>query len=190
MSLHKVYRIERFGEAGGAEALRPAAQPAPVGTSIMGEAERTALRAALQAGAGLRRAAIELSAVIADTGRAANAILAEAEEIDSAVDRLRMTMKRQPGEAEALDDIVDCTVEIYQACDFQDLTGQRIQNVIALLGDLEARLSVLRAAVDAPSDPTLPDAPLAMRTLENGPRLPSDRGHLTQAEIDRVLEGR
>ncbi|MCP8939167.1 protein phosphatase CheZ [Alsobacter sp. SYSU M60028] len=192
MSLHKVYRIERFGDAATGGPLRDTPQPDRVAASIMSEAERAALRDAVRAGAGLRRAAVELAAVIADTARAANAILAGAEEIDSAVDRLRITVRRGAGEADALDDIVDRTVEIFQACDFQDLTGQRIQNVVSILADLEARLGALGGAVGiAPPAPIDPrgGGRAAGGPLENGPRLPSDRGHLTQAEIDRVLRG-
>ena len=74
----KSFRIERFGQQ-----MEPGrAMPAALNHLPLRASEREAIAAALQAGNGLRRAAIELAAVVADTCRAANAILAGAEEID------------------------------------------------------------------------------------------------------------
>ncbi len=175
----KLFRIER--SAG----VRPlAVEPALTDRSV------GAVRAALIAGTGLRRAVVELEAVVSDTARAANAILAASEEIDGATERLRVLHGRGPG-ADALDDISERALAIFQACDFQDLTGQRIGNVVGLLGDLEARLGTIRAVLDAEGDDAAETRPRRANAgdLENGPRLQSDDGHLTQAEVDRVLAG-
>ncbi len=172
----KVFRIERIAGQGAASA-------APV----LSTRSLDTVRAALVAGTGLRRAVTELEAVVADTARAANAILAASEEIDGAVERLRVLHGRAAG-AEALDDIAERALAIFQACDFQDLTGQRIANVVGLLDDLEGRLGAIRAVMDTQSEQA--DArPRRANAgdLENGPRLQSDDGHLTQAEVDRVL---
>ena len=172
----KLFRIER------ALGAAPPAQDEALGGRAVG-----AVRAALIAGTGLRRAVVELEAVVSDTARAAHAILAASEEIDGATERLRVLHGRGPG-ADALDDISDRALAIFQACDFQDLTGQRIGNVVGLLGDLDSRLAAIRATLETPGDEGT-TRPRRMRAsdLENGPRLQSDDGHLTQAQVDRVL---
>lgn len=174
-AMKKLFRIER-------DVGIPPSRDEGLGGQAVG-----AVRAALVAGTGLRRAIVELEAVVSDTARAAHAILAASEEIDGATERLRVLHGRGPG-ADALDDISDRALAIFQACDFQDLTGQRIGNVVGLLGDLDARLGAIRAtletgAEDGASRPRRPHA----GELENGPRLQSDDGHLTQAEVDRML---
>lgn len=168
--------------------------PAALNQLPLRASEREAIVAALQAGSGLRRAAIELAAVVADTCRAAHAILAGAEEIDTAVERLRMSETWTGRSSEALDTINEGTVGIFQACDFQDLTGQRIENVVGLLANLETRLGALRAATGEPqgysADAGEDRSQLRKRNasdLENGPRLQSDDGHLTQSQVDLLL---
>jgi chemotaxis protein CheZ len=186
----KSFRIERFGHP--PESDRPT--PAALNQLPLRASEREAIVAALQAGSGLRRAAIELAAVVADTCRAAHAILAGAEEIDTAVERLRMSENWTGRNAEALDTINEGTVGIFQACDFQDLTGQRIENVVGLLANLETRLGALRAATGEPHGRSA-DAVEGLShlrkqnasELENGPRLQSDDGHLTQSQVDLLL---
>jgi chemotaxis protein CheZ len=186
----KSFRIERFGQQ-----MEPGrAMPAALNHLPLRASEREAIAAALQAGNGLRRAAIELAAVVADTCRAANAILAGAEEIDSAVERLRMTDTWTGRSSEALDAINEGTVGIFQACDFQDLTGQRIENVVGLLAKLETRLGALRAASGEPQRlaEDFGEGVNQLRKqnaseLENGPRLQSDDGHLTQSQVDLLL---
>ncbi len=175
----KIFRIERSAGLGDA-----AREQALTDRSI------GAVRAALVAGTGLRRAVSELEAVVSDTARAAHAILAASEEIDGATERLRVIHGRGPG-ADALDDISERALAIFQACDFQDLTGQRIGNVVGLLADLEARLGTIRTVLDAPAGDPAESRPRRANAseLENGPRLQSDDGHLTQAEVDRVLAG-
>ncbi|MHB2167183.1 protein phosphatase CheZ [Alsobacter sp. R-9] len=179
----RLYRIERSaGSRPGPVEPSPAVSDRSVGV----------VRAALVAGTGLRRAMTELEAVVADAARAAHAILAASEEIDGAAERLRVLVGRGPA-ADAIDDISERALAIFQACDFQDLTGQRIGNVVGLLADLESRLAAVRAVVDTPADVSdrLAEEVRPRRanagTLENGPRLQSDDGHLTQAQVDRML---
>lgn len=189
------FRIEHFGTPQGESAERagPVLQ-GPVRT--LGARERAALRAAIATGEGLRRAARELGEVVADTAAAANAVLGASEEIDLSVDRLRMLAGKGPIIPVA-DEISEQAASVMQACGFQDLTGQRIANVIAILHDMETRLAALRevfsqvspsAAEEEPAAPPPPPAPREP-VLENGPKLPSDGGHLTQEQVDLVLGG-
>ncbi|WP_293856697.1 hypothetical protein [uncultured Alsobacter sp.] len=188
----KVFRIERSSPPAGPHVRAPV----PRGETLrsvepaLGQRARSAVRAALVAGTGLRRAADELQAVVSDTARAAHAILAAVEEIDEAADRLRVAGGGAVT-SDALDDIAERSLMIIQACDFQDLTGQRIGNVAGLFTDLEARLAAVRSVLDE-VDSTAGELVRPRRTnasmLENGPRLQSDDGHLTQGEIDLIFE--
>jgi chemotaxis protein CheZ len=198
----KTFRIERQAAAVGAPpgAAAPAAStgvPAVAGAQgpDFTAAEMLALRQALAAGSGLSRAADELAAIVNDTARAANAIIGSSEEIDNLVLRLRATAGRDPG-SDVADELAEHSLLIFQACGFQDLTGQRIANVVDVLHEFDRKLKALRdlwngiAEKRPPSSPAndLFAAPAAAGSLENGPRLPADAGHLTQAEIDAIFE--
>lgn len=119
----------------------------------------------------------ELDAVVGEAERATGEILDAAEAIEAAVTGL-------PETAQAA--VADAVTRIYQACSFQDITGQRIQKVVVTLKSIEetvgAMVTVLdggRAAKKQPLD-TRPDAGLL-----NGPQL-AGKGH-SQAEIDALF---
>ena len=101
--------------------------------------EIATLRRSEDDGGGMRRAAGELDAVIEATEDATTTILAAAEEIES-----HATMLRAAGVATGNNDcvgaILDRTVALYEACNFQDLTGQRITKIVGVLKFVEERL--------------------------------------------------
>jgi len=77
-------------------------------------------------------------------------------------------------------DILEHVVKIFEACNFQDLAGQRINKAIAALKLVEQqldRLSAIWGKVD--------HAPTAK--LINGPKLDKDGGHADQDEIDQMF---
>ena len=123
----------------------------------------------------------ELDAIVGATETATNLILDACEHIES------LAPVVDPSVAERLTDI---TTEIYQACNFQDLTGQRITKVVKVLKTIEERISTLVkvfgeevAGATAPVEKAI----LSDEDLLNGPQLP---GNATdQAEIDRLLAG-
>ena len=82
------------------------------------------------------------------TERATQQILEAAESIDEAANTLSATLKREQEQA-LTSDIRDHVVRIFEACNFQDLTGQRIAKVLATLAFVEnrvARMLEIRAA--------------------------------------------
>jgi len=124
------------------------------------------------------RIAGELDAVIRESERATQKILAAAEDIDLAANNLSASLK---GDFEhgLAQDIRERIIQIFEACNYQDLTSQRVSKVMALLGEIEQQLGyVLDEAARAQMAPPL-----------HGPRLPSDRGHVTQHEVDRLFAG-
>ena len=96
------------------------------------------------------------------------------------------------GEAEAA--IAGAVTRIYEACSFQDITGQRITKVVKTLKHIEERVTRLLDAFgqelaevhQPPQGSATPDkADSSDKALLNGPQL-SGRG-VDQAEIDRLL---
>ena len=87
--------------------------------------------------------------------------------------------------------IADAVTTIYEACGFQDLTGQRIVTVRQTLGVIEGKLGDLMAMLgissDAHHEDEHDDADLAVSkdSLLNGPQLPGQA--IDQSAIDALL---
>lgn len=85
-------------------------------------------------------------------------------------------------------EIVGITGEIYEACNFQDITGQRITRVIKLLTNIEERINKLNElfGVNVP-DTGGSEAPRVMteEDLLNGPQLPGEAA--SQEEVDALF---
>jgi chemotaxis protein CheZ len=141
--------------------------------------------------AGAGRASRELDAVVTGTERATQQILEATEAIDEAANTLSASLKHAQDQAHAAD-IRDHVVRIFEACNFQDLSGQRIAKVLATLTFVEDR--VVRMLEIWGGRDTLEDFADAARTaidhepkLAAGPKLDGDAGHVTQQEIDAMF---
>jgi hypothetical protein len=135
----------------------------------------------------LSRVNRELEAVTGGTAEATQKILAAAEEIDEIAKNLSAALRGKIEQGSARD-ISDLVINIYEACNFQDLIGQRVSKVMTTLNAIETALG--RPAHDqriaAPFSGAAEDE--AARYL-HGPKLDSDSGHLTQAQIDALFGG-
>ncbi len=121
----------------------------------------------------LVRARRTLDAVCKDSEAATQKILAAVEDIDQTANNLSAALKGKIEQTLA-QDIRDRVVEIFEACNFQDLIGQR----------LAAAMTALSPAAEPHAAPARqPLAPTGAPAV-HGPRLDSDGGHLSQAEID------
>jgi chemotaxis protein CheZ len=141
--------------------------------------------------AGKGRASRELDAVVDSTERATQQILEAAEIIDETANTLSASLKHEQERALA-SDIRDHVVRIFEACNFQDLSGQRIAKVLATLTFVEdrvARMLEIWGGRDALKDYAA--VALAERDNEtklvNGPKLSGDPGHVSQQEIDAMF---
>jgi len=135
------------------------------------------------------RASRELQAIVAGTERATQTILQAAEEIEQTASTLSSVL-RSGHEQGLAQDIQDRIVKIFEACNFQDLTGQRVAKVVATLKFIEdhvARLQAIWTGIERfnPIVLDLVDAP--ERRYLNGPQLLDDRGYSTQDEIDEMF---
>ena len=137
----------------------------------------------------MARAAGELGAAVESMETATQKILASAELIDDCARALApaLTDDYHHGLAQ---DMQDHVVRIYEACNFQDLAGQRIGKVIAMLTMVEEYLSVMieRDALGGPDRPTTTAQSSPERDLINGPRLDGASGHATQHDIDAMFD--
>ncbi len=140
-------------------------------------------------GARVARVAHELDAVVGGAEQATQRILNAAEEIEQSANMLAASAKSEHQQGLA-QDIADQVTQIFEACNFHDLTGQRIAKAVAtmkLVEDHIARMmeiwSVIEkfnAAQAAPSDP-------AENALPNGPKVTGETGHSSQDEIDALF---
>ena len=79
----------------------------------------------------------------------------------------------------------DATTRIYEACSFQDITGQRITKVVSTLKTIEVKVDSILAAFGSRREGFAP-APLPdPETLLNGPQLPANA--MDQTDIDKLL---
>jgi chemotaxis protein CheZ len=119
----------------------------------------------------------ELDAIVDHTAQATNEILDCCEILEGVAGRVG------GAEAEALAGVI---TRVYEACSFQDITGQRIGKVVTALKAIETRVSSVtgrylegRAAAEAAEPVT------EGRALAQGPQLPG--AGVSQADIDRML---
>jgi len=124
------------------------------------------------------RIADALQAVIQDGETAAQSILAAAEHIDQAANNL-MGLLKGNFERGLAQDIRDRATQIFEACNFQDLTSQRITKMRASFESLDRQITrALDALARAETAPPL-----------HGPRLGDEGGHVSQNDIDSLFDG-
>src|SRR5579863_1640807 len=80
----------------------------------------------------ITRIAHELAEVANSTEQATQRVLAAAEEIDQVTKNLSAALSGK-FEQGLVQDIQDHIIRIFEACNFQDLTGQRISKVLSIL---------------------------------------------------------
>jgi len=84
----------------------------------------------------------QLDAVVGDTEVATNNILAAVETIEDKNESLELNAT-DPDELEITEAIGKAVMQIYEACNFQDITGQRISKVVGTLKFVEDRISTM-----------------------------------------------
>jgi chemotaxis regulatin CheY-phosphate phosphatase CheZ len=145
-----------------------------------------------------RRATAELYEIVTSTARATDDILTAAEAIKEISDKL------PPDYATQREAIGKHCLNVFQACSFQDITGQRIAKVVKTLDYVEQRVSAM-LAIGAEADGASVEMPILAalapvtggptsgpvtprqeaESLLNGPQLPG-KG-LNQEAIDQLL---
>jgi chemotaxis protein CheZ len=134
----------------------------------------------------MTRAAGELGAAIEGMEKATQRILAAAELIDDCARTLAAALSDDYHHGLA-QDVQDHVVCIYEACNFQDLAGQRISKVIALLSMIEEKLAFMIACNSGVGVQSSETKPASAPDLINGPRLDGAAGHANQRDIDAMF---
>ena len=123
----------------------------------------------------------QLGAIVKSTELATNTIMEAAEEImagsgdDAAAHRAA---------------VEDACMRIFEACSFQDITGQRVTKVVKTLSHIDERLTTLLEALgaelaDIPVEPE--NQPEGDAALMTGPALEGEG--IDQDEVDALLNG-
>jgi chemotaxis protein CheZ len=197
------------GTPQGPEGDRIEATVRAVLTSMAGDltAKESALLAELEGlGRTIARAKAEIAALKVEDIRDAH-IPSATDELDAIVDHTAHatneildcceTLEQLQAEisGEAADKLQGAVTRIYEACSFQDITGQRIGKVVTALKAIEGRISAVVSAASgmpgpepASATPTVTsrdDKRTEGEKLANGPQLPGSG--VSQSEIDRLL---
>ncbi|PLX33977.1 MAG: hypothetical protein C0605_15120 [Hyphomicrobiales bacterium] len=132
----------------------------------------------------------ELDAVVNGTEEATESILGAAEEIDANASDLAASLTGP--QHDLANDIRERAVQLFEACNFQDLTGQRITKVVNTLKFIEDRVvrmmdiwGGIEAFKDIESD--LP-AVEGEEALLHGPGHSDDPDRIAQDDIDSLFD--
>jgi len=131
----------------------------------------------------------QLEAVVAATGAATNTIMEAMENNEQLIDALRETVTN-PAQIAALDRLTANGNAVFEACAFQDITGQRVNKVVKSVTYVEERVNALvdiwgkdkLAQVEIAAEPEKPDD----ENLMHGPQL--DGQGLSQDDIDKLFD--
>lgn len=134
----------------------------------------------------------ELDAVVIGTEAATEAILSASESIDEDAAKLS---KMLTGEAEDITgDISNKVIEIFEACNFQDITGQRINKVVTALRFIEERIhnmieiwGGMEAFKDIEAKEVLNPYDDSNDDLLHGPSMEDDEDTSSQDDIDALF---
>jgi chemotaxis protein CheZ len=134
----------------------------------------------------------ELGAVVGGTEEATQQILEAAESIDQAASALMKV--NSPDQRKLLsEEIQERVVSIFEACNFQDLTGQRIKKVMTTMKFIENHITIMMeiwGGIDAIKShaPPIVDIREGDERLLNGPKLAGETGHASQDDIDALFD--
>ncbi len=130
----------------------------------------------------------QLDAIVGATETATNSIMESMESIDGLMGEARAAAADNPALAEIFDKVTDKVNVVFEACSFQDITGQRISKVVNSLKFVEERVNTIiltwgkdeltKVVVEIKEED--PD-----KKLLHGPQLPGQG--VTQADVDRML---
>lgn len=168
------------------------------------EAEMSAIRAAIQQtkteiatlhhsgfqGKQLGKVTDELDAVVMGTEQATEVILSSAETIEDRVGNL--SAKLNGDDQGMANDAAEAVMAIFEACNFQDITGQRITKVVRTMRFIEDRIDSMMeiwGGMESFAEvETLDVGPKGDAALLNGPAMEEDVNVANQDDIDALFD--
>lgn len=134
----------------------------------------------------IQTATDELDAIVSHTEEATGVILDAAEKLESIAGRVDGTVGEE---------IRGAVTGVYEACNFQDITGQRITRVVRALKDIEGKVAAIvetfaahpgmAKAAKAANGETQKNGKPSDKELLNGPQLPA--AAQSQDDIDALF---
>jgi chemotaxis protein CheZ len=131
----------------------------------------------------------QLDAIVQATEKATNTIMNAMEQNDDAVAKLREGIT-DPDQLALLDKIKNSSNDVFEACSFQDITGQRVNKVVKSITYVEERVNAL---VDIWGKDELDKVEVTGKEktedekLLDGPQLEGGTG-LSQDDIDALFD--
>ncbi len=139
----------------------------------------------------LERAHSELDAIVSATEQATQSILGAIEQLESGFSTLAALAEEDQEMLELIDKMNDQATQILEACNFQDITGQRITKVVKTVRFIEDRILAMISIWGAQAFEDLPVPTDGMEAegdenLLQGPQLGNEG--ISQAEIDALFD--
>lgn len=134
----------------------------------------------------LPKAADELDAIVEATAEATNSIMDAVGEVEEVMGKLK---------GKNAEKLMNATTMIYEACGFQDITGQRITKVVGALQHIEEKVDALLTAfgdeiakykaANPKEEPEVVEETPADEDLLHGPQMKEEA--MSQDDIDALL---
>lgn len=118
----------------------------------------------------------ELSAIVDATEQATESIMLACENIQALVSTRPEDLSQK---------VEEQITKIFEACTFQDITGQRITKIVKTLQQINERVSNLTKSFDGEDDASSASGAAHEVSLLNGPALPQNA--ISQEDIDKLL---
>jgi chemotaxis protein CheZ len=132
----------------------------------------------------------ELDAIVNATEGATNTIMESCEGIDGLMGDVR-GLTEDPVIHQSLDKVNDYIGAVFEACSFQDITGQRVTKVVNSLKFVEERINAIvvtwgkeeltKVVVEIKEEPD------EYKKYLHGPQLPGSSDTIDQAKVDEML---
>jgi chemotaxis protein CheZ len=129
----------------------------------------------------LPKASDELEEVVVETARATNTIMSVAEEMEEISREVDPPLAKQ---------LMDAATRIYEACTFQDITGQRINKIVRAVQHIDQKIALLSKVCGMEFDRAIAADGADARergdeALLNGPQVAATAQ--SQDDIDRLF---
>ena len=132
------------------------------------------------------KATDELDAVVMATEEATNSIMDVCDTITAIAEECPAGQK---------DRLIECTTKIFESCNFQDITGQRITKVVQALKHIDEKISAMLEIMNSEMQKnggvelsaSITKVSSKPETLLNGPQLPQNA--MSQDDIDKIISG-
>jgi chemotaxis protein CheZ len=132
----------------------------------------------------------QLDAIVGATESATNTIMESMEAVGDLLIEARAAAVDNATLAAIFDKVEDRTNQVFEACSFQDITGQRISKIVNSMKFVEDRIKAViltwgrdeltKVVVEIKKEEVDPD-----KALLHGPQLPGQG--VSQADVDRLL---